>query len=335
MDDEVAICEEMSEALGDEGYECVEAQAVGPALERLRTDARIDILITDLVMPGKTGLDLVKAVKAEWPERDMEFIIVTGQGGIKEAVEALKLGVIDFLVKPVDPRELAHVVHITAELIELKRDRRKYKEKVEQLLLQVLPATIVRRLNQGETLIADQFEQATVLFSDLVRFTQISAHMPAQEVVRNLNLIFREFDDIASRLGVEKVKTIGDAYLAVAGVPESSNNHTQALADMALAMLDSLEQVNSELSQPFEMRIGLYTGPIAAGIIGKHRFTYDIWGDTVNMANRFESYSLPNRIHIPESIAEILGEKYVLEPRGIMDIRGKGPMNTYFLNGRN
>jgi len=147
-------------------------------------------------------------------------------------------------------------------------------------------------------------------------------------------VLFREFDDIARRLGVEKIKTIGDDYQAVAGVPEPGSDHTQVMADMALAMLEALERVNGELNQPFEIRIGLYAGPIVAGIIGRHRFTYDIWGDTVNMASRFESYSLPNRIHIPESIAGILDEKYVLEPRGLLEIRGKGPMNTYFLNGK-
>ena len=334
VEDEEAIREEMKEALEDDGYECVEAQAAGPAIERLRSDAQIDILITDLTMPGKSGLDLVKAVKAEWMGRDLEFVVVTGHGGIEEAIEALKLGVIDFLVKPIDPRELVHIVHNASFLIDLRRERRGSEEKIEKLLLQVLPEKVVRRLNDGETLIADSFENATVLFSDLVRFTWISARMSPQQVVESLNCIFGEFDDIAKRLGVEKVKTIGDAYLAVAGVPEPRSEHTQAMADMALAMLEALERVNGELSQPFEMRIGLYTGPIVAGIIGKHRFTYDIWGDTVNMASRFESYSLPNRIHIPESIAGVLDEKYVLETRGVMEIRGKGPMNTYFLNGR-
>jgi len=334
VEDEEAIREEIREALEDDGFECVEAGAVEPAVEILRSDAAIDILITDLIMPGKSGLELVKAIKAEWVGREMEFIVVTGHGGIEKAIEALKLGVIEFLVKPVDPRELIHIVHTAAELIDLKRDRRGSEERIEQLLLQVLPENVVRRLNDGETLIADSFENATVLFSDLVRFTWISAHMSPQEVVESLNSIFREFDDIAKCLGVEKVKTIGDAYLAVAGVPEPRSDHVHAMADMALAMLEGLERVNGELAQQFEMRIGLYAGPIVAGIIGKHRFTYDIWGDTVNMASRFESYSLPNRIHIPESIAGILDEKYVLEPRGMLEIRGKGPINTYFLNGK-
>ncbi|MBT5220277.1 MAG: response regulator [Woeseia sp.] len=334
VEDEEASRKEMKEALEDDGYECAEAETAEQALERLQSDAQIDILITDLIMPGKSGLDLAREVKAEWVGREMEFILITGHGGIKESIEALQLGFIDYLVKPIGLLELVHTVHIAAQLIDLKRDRREKEERIEQLLLQVLPKDIVRRIGNGETLIADSFENATVLFSDLVRFTSISSHMSPQEVVESLNRIFLEFDNIAIRLNVEKVKTIGDAYLAVAGVPEPRSDHIQAMADMALTMQEALEQINDKASQPFEMRLGLYTGPIAGGIIGKHRFIYDIWGDTVNMANRFESYSVPGRIHVPESIAKFLDEKYVLEPRGVLEIRGKGPMNTYFLNGR-
>ena len=207
-------------------------------------------------------------------------------------------------------------------------------EDTERLLLRVLPADIVRRMNEGEETIADRFDEATVLFSDLVGFTQISANLSPKQLVDNLNGLFSRFDTLADDLGVEKVKTIGDAYMAVAGVPEPRPDHTRAMADMALGMIAAVEDVNTRIDPKFQMRIGIQTGPVVAGIIGRHRFLYDIWGDTVNMASRFESYSEPGRIHVSAELASSLEADFVLHSRGILDIRGKGKVETYFLDGR-
>ena len=158
--------------------------------------------------------------------------------------------------------------------------------------------------------------------------------MAPHQLVQNLNALFRSFDQLASDLGVEKVKTIGDAYMAVAGVPEPRPGHVTAMAEMALGMMDALERFNEDHDPPFRMRVGLQTGPVAAGIIGSHRFLYDIWGDTVNMAARFESYCEPDRIHVTAEVCRLLEREFDLEPRGVMDIRGKGKVETFFLNGR-
>ncbi len=208
------------------------------------------------------------------------------------------------------------------------------KEDNERLLLKVLPSQIVIRMQQGEATIADRFDEATVLFSDLVGFTKLSARLSPKQLVDNLNDLFSRFDNLADRLGVEKVKTIGDAYVAVAGVPEARPDHAAAMADMALGMIEAVDEFNAVLDPKFQLRVGLQTGPVAAGIIGKHRFLYDIWGDTVNMASRFESYSEPGRIHMSTEVARILEPDFDVESRGIMDIRGKGAVPTYFLNGR-
>lgn len=150
-------------------------------------------------------------------------------------------------------------------------------------------------------------------------------------MVRYLNQLFSEFDALAAALDVEKIKTIGDAYLVVAGVPQPREDHCEAIVQMALGMLAKLEQVNRELGWSFKMRIGIHSGPVVAGIIGKHRFAYDIWGDAVNVANRLEAESLPNLIQISEAVAGRLGERYELEPRGAVDLKGKGSVRAYFV----
>jgi adenylate cyclase len=200
------------------------------------------------------------------------------------------------------------------------------------LLLNILPRPIIDRLAAGET-IADTYEAVTVLVSDFVGFTRYSRRLPSHQVVATLNRIFSEFDGLAIRLGVEKIKTIGDGYLAVAGVPIPSKDHAEICAEMALGMLDILHRLNPTFDEPLEMRVGLASGPVVAGIIGSHKFAFDIWGDTVNMAARHESYSEPNCIHLSAETAALLPKRFAIESRGVLNIRGRGQVETYFLNG--
>jgi class 3 adenylate cyclase len=202
------------------------------------------------------------------------------------------------------------------------------------LLHRILPEPIVTRVHAGESTIADRFEAVTVLFSDLVGFTKVSAGLTPHQLVDNLNDLFSGFDALAAELGVEKIKTIGDAYMAMAGAPTLRPDRVAAVADMAFGMQEVLARFNENHDPPFSIRIGLHTGAIAAGIIGKHRFLYDIWGDTVNTASRIESYSEPGRVHVSAEVAAVLAPDFELESRGIMDIRGKGEVETFFLNGR-
>ena len=208
------------------------------------------------------------------------------------------------------------------------------KDRSEQLLLNILPRKIVTRLNGGETIIADQLSDVTILFSDLVGFTKLSSRLSAADLVRLMNELFSEFDRLALRFGVEKIKTIGDAYMLVGGLPEPRADHAHAVADMALSMIEVVERMNRELMTPLQMRIGIHSGDVVAGVIGKHKFAYDIWGDAVNIASRMESHSLPNTIQISETTHRHLNGYFRLEPNGSVDVKGKGPMETYFLLGR-
>jgi len=172
---------------------------------------------------------------------------------------------------------------------------------------------------------------ATILFSDIVDFTSLSTQLPADATVALLGEVFSRFDALAARQGLEKIKTIGDGYMVAGGVPDARDDHAVAVAEVALAMLDAVANMGLAATEPLQLRIGLHTGPLIAGVLGTHKFVYDVWGDTVNTAKRMESYGQPGRIHISAATREALGNAFRCEPRGLLDIKGKGPMDTYFL----
>jgi len=201
----------------------------------------------------------------------------------------------------------------------------------ERLLLNILPAPIAERLKASEESIAEHSDGVTVLFADIVGFTPLSARKTPRALVDLLNRIFSEFDALADAHGLEKIKTIGDAYMAVAGLPQSWPDHAARAARMALAMLDVTARVAAETGEKLALRIGLHSGPVVAGVIGRRKFTYDMWGDTVNTASRMESHGLPGAIHCTEATAMLLQGAFRLQARGAMEIKGKGEMNTFLL----
>ncbi|NJO50279.1 MAG: family 3 adenylate cyclase, partial [Leptolyngbyaceae cyanobacterium RM2_2_4] len=208
------------------------------------------------------------------------------------------------------------------------------KEKSEQLLLNILPLPIANQLKQNHRTIADSFAEATVLFADIVNFTKLSATLSPHELVALLNEIFSAFDQMAERHGLEKIKTIGDAYMVVGGLPFPQENHAEAIADMALEMQDEMHQFSDRHQMPFSMRIGINTGPVIAGVIGTKKFIYDLWGDTVNVASRMESQGIAGQIQVTEATYKCLCDRYYFEPRGEIAIKGRGQMHTYILAGR-
>ncbi|MEH2412615.1 adenylate/guanylate cyclase domain-containing protein [Nostoc sp.] len=209
------------------------------------------------------------------------------------------------------------------------------QQKSEMLLLNILPEMIVEQLKQQYTTIANSFLEVTVLFADIVGFTELSTRTSPAELVELLNTIFCLFDQLAERHGVEKIKTIGDAYMAVAGLPNKSNNHAPVIANMALNMQNAIATFNEENNQSFSIRIGISTGPVVAGVIGLKKFAYDLWGDTVNTASRMESHGIAGSIQVCEATYQLLKDKYFLEKRGLIMVKGKGEMMTYILKGIN
>ena len=205
-----------------------------------------------------------------------------------------------------------------------ERDARRERERSDRLLLNILPGPIAERLKAGAAPIADHAE-ATILFADITGFAAMSAEMPAGELVEMLNGVFSGFDRLARDHGVEKIKTIGDAYMAVAGLPEPAADHVERIADLALAMRDH---------SPLPIRIGIDTGPVVAGVIGESKFIYDLWGDAVTTASRMESHGLPGAIQVTARVRDRLGDRYRFAERGEIDVKGRGPMRTWLLEGR-
>ncbi len=207
------------------------------------------------------------------------------------------------------------------------------RQRSEKLLLNILPETIAARLKNGETPIADSYHNVSVLFSDIVGFTAIASKLSAQEAFALLTEIFTYFDSIIESLGVEKVRTVGDGCYVVSGVPQAREDHAQALAAVALGMMDFKRSSSSPLVQNMELRIGISSGPLIAGVIGNSKFQFDLWGDTVNTASRMESQGKSGRIQISEATYELIKDDFECESRGMIPIKGKDEMHTWFLVG--
>jgi class 3 adenylate cyclase len=201
------------------------------------------------------------------------------------------------------------------------------------LLVNVLPEPIADRLQAGESPIADGFDEMTVLFADVVGFTQLSTRMSPRDVVDVLNQVFSIFDGLADRYGLEKIKTIGDAYMVADGLSAGRDHDPARVAAMALDIIDEVERFETRSGEKLQVRVGIQTGPAVAGVIGIRKFIYDVWGDTVNTASRMESHGVPGRVQVTEATYERLRDAFEFEPRGLIDVRGKGPMSTYLLVG--
>jgi class 3 adenylate cyclase len=223
---------------------------------------------------------------------------------------------------------------ILAELEDKHLALQSEQEKSERLLLSILPAPIAARLKSSPDVIADGFAGVTVLFADIVDFTPLAERLPPEEVVAVLNRVFSAFDLLAQRHELEKIKTIGDAYMVAGGLPIPRHDHAEAIAEMALDMRDEVENCGRELGFPLAIRVGIDSGPVVAGVIGRRKFIYDLWGDTVNTASRMESHGLAGHIQVTNRAYDRLKDRYELRERGEIDVKGKGPMKTYFLLGR-
>ena len=206
--------------------------------------------------------------------------------------------------------------------------------KSERLLLNILPAPIAQQLKEEERTIADNFAEVTVMFADIVGFTELASQTRPIELVEILNVIFSEFDQLTEEHGLEKIKTIGDAYMVVGGLPVQKPNHAEAIAAMALDMQDRITEFCKDTGKALSIRIGINTGPVIAGIIGTKKFIYDLWGDTVNIASRMESHGIPGSIQVTEATYKRLRKEYLFEERGPIQVKGKGKMNCYLLKGK-
>ena len=292
------------------------------------------------MMPGIDGYEVCRRLKADPQTREIPIIFLSALNEVKDKTTGFEVGAADYVTKPFETAEVKARVHAHLQLKMLRDQERIYLQQIqeekmrsEQLLLNILPKSIAERLKEGETTIADSFNNVSVIFADLSGFTRLSTQVPPDEIVALLNRIFTAFDDLAEKYGLEKIKTIGDCYMAAAGLPVPREDHAAATANMALDMLQVITN-SSYGNLQLTLRIGINSGPVVAGIIGNKKFIYDLWGDAVNTANRMESHGLSNQIQVSEATYELLKEKFLLEPRGEIDVAGKGLMKTFWLKDR-
>lgn len=322
------------------GHTVTEARDGRHALDLIHRQP-FDLILLDIMMPRATGFVVLEEIKADPMLRHIPVIVISAAGELHNAVKCIELGAEDFLAKPFEPSILSARVSASLERKRLRDNEQAYLHALEQeratserLLLNVLPKPIADRLRNERQIIVDRFPMVTVLFADIVDFTVLSARVSPVDLIEWLNDIFSTFDDMAHKYGLEKIKTIGDAYMAAAGLPTARPDHVEAAARMALDMQAMAAMLSSPLGEPFHIRIGLDTGPVVAGVIGSSKFSYDLWGDTVNTASRMEAQGLPDRIQVTQAIYDQLCRHFHFEERGLIAVKGKGEMRTYWLINR-
>ncbi|MGR6088126.1 MAG: adenylate/guanylate cyclase domain-containing protein [Arcticibacter sp.] len=222
----------------------------------------------------------------------------------------------------------------TDQAIAVAKEEEVQRKHSDKLLNNILPGLIAERLKKGESSIAESFPEVTVLFADIVGFTKLSEELGPRQLVNMLNDVFGRFDELALHFKLEKIKTIGDCYMVVGGVPDRSPTHCQQVAEFAIAARESIKSYSVEWGKELDIRIGIHTGTVVAGVVGKQKYTYDLWGDVVNVASRMESASLPGEIHVTETVHLRLADDFLFESRGNIEVRSKGKLNTYFLKGK-
>ncbi|MEZ2239413.1 adenylate/guanylate cyclase domain-containing protein [Microcoleus sp.] len=339
VDDNEVNRDLLARRLQRQGHAVTVAEDGVQALELMRS-APFDLVLLDIMMPQMNGYQVLENLKADERLRYIPVIMISAVDDIDSIVRCIELGAEDYLSKPFNPVLLKARISACLEKKRLRDQEQAYLQelaeeqgKSERLLLNILPQAIAERLKQGEITIADSFSDVTVMFADLVGFTKLSTHLSPAELVELLNQIFSKFDELADRYGLEKIKTIGDAYMVVGGLPTPSDNHAEAIASMAIDIQAAISKMRTKGDRPLSIRIGINTGPVEAGVIGTKKFTYDLWGDTVNIASRMESQGVPGGIQVTVATYERLRDKYIFQNQGVLHVKGKGDMITYLLLG--
>jgi adenylate cyclase len=308
---------------------------------------RYSLILLDLQMPGMDGFQVMEGLKEIETDGYLPILVITAQPDHK--LRALQAGAKDFVSKPFELAEVLMRVHNMLEVRLLHLETKKLYDRVaaeqkisERLLLNVLPQAIIERLkarpnvagNGFPEIIADSYSEATILFAGLHDFSRLTERMAAADLVTLLNKIYSGFDALVQKLSLEKIKIIGESYMIAAGVPVPRPDHAEAIAEAALALQQEIARHDAPNEETFSLRIGINTGPVVAGVIGRTKFSYDVWGETVNTAWHMETYGAPGHIQVNETTYALLCDKYLFEDRGEFYVKDKGELKTYFLKGR-
>ena len=333
VDDDEANRMLLRDPLEVHGYEVIEAKNGEQALQKVEQRPP-DVILLDVMMPQMDGFEVCRRLKKDPRTAPIPILMVTALSERMERMTGIAAGASDFLSKPVDLQELTLRVGHAAQTKRLFDQLQAERAKSEHLLLNALPRPIAERMKQGEVNIADQHPDVSVLVADLVGFTTLAAHIGPDQVVYLLNEIFSGFDGLTEKHGLEKIKTIGDAYMAAGGIPLPRPDHAEAIADLALDMMTEIDKFNRAYNTSIQLRIGISTGSVVAGVIGRWKFTYDLWGDTVNLACRLESLGQSGTIQVSGLTYERLKDKYQFDGSRSIDIKGRGTELAHALRSR-
>jgi adenylate cyclase len=300
---------------------------------------KFSLVLLDMMMPDLNGDEVLKIIKGNPDTRDVSVVVLSADTDTERVAKCIELGADDYLPKPFNPTILRARISSELRKRSLRSLESEYIERIEQekknseaLLRNILPPEIVTRLRKGETNIADHFEDATIIFTDVVGFTKITARMRPFEIVACLNRLFSEFDRLVDDVGCEKIKTIGDSYMAAVGLPAPRPNHARIAAKLALDLVAAAQRLQSSLPVPFLIRVGVHSGPIMAGVIGTRKFAYDVWGDTVNIASRLEAAGEPNRVLISAATAKHLDRDFKLDGPHKIETKEQRMVEAFFIS---
>ena len=327
--------------LESDGFDKITSAAGGNEAISLIAKEKFSLVLLDMMMPDMNGDEVLRLIRSKAETRDIPVVMISADTDTDKISKCIELGADDYLPKPFNPTILRARIGSALRRNSLRTMEAEYLSRVEKqkvhsetLLRNVLPAEIAARLRNGESNIADHYDNATVLFADIVGFGKITARMKPYEIIECLNQLFSEFDRLAEMSGVEKIKTSGDSYMAIAGIPSPDANHARTATELALDMIEVAGQLHLRLPEPFSIRVGLHSGPVMAGVIGTQKFTYDVWGDTVNIAARMEAASKPNRVLSSASTASALGDDFTLDGPHKIATKEERVLEAFFVDRR-
>ncbi|NJK64774.1 MAG: response regulator [Synechococcaceae cyanobacterium SM2_3_1] len=341
VDDNTQNLRLLAQLLVNQNYRVRSVTSGSMALKSIRADPP-DLILLDINMPQMSGYEVCTQLKAETTTAEIPIIFISALDKALDKVKAFQVGGADYITKPFQLEEVLARVEHQLTIRRLQLHLRQEQQKSEQLLRAILPEAIVDRLKQAQPsssdltapLLAEYYEEVTILFADIVDFTPLAAQLSPLQVVQLLNQIFANFDRLAHQYGLQKIKTIGDAYMLVGGLPVPRSDHVEAVAEMALAMQEQIRHYPEVTYESLQLRVGMHTGAVVAGVIGIDKFSYDLWGDAVNLASRMESQGKAGQIQVSVAVYNRLCHTYRLQQRGLIPVKGKGLVTTYWLLGK-
>jgi adenylate cyclase len=320
----------LTATLEEEGFKALQARS-GERAIKVAQAARPDLILLDIKMPGMDGFETIRALKSIPEIEDIPVIFISALNQIEDKVRGFGAGAVDYVSKPFQREEVVARVSVHLRLRRALREVEEERAKSERLLLNILPEAVARELKERGSSDPEYHADVSVLFADIAGFTEKASKLAPKELVAELNEVFTAFDAILARRGCERIKTIGDAYFAVSGIPTPNPDHAFVLAGAAGEMIAWLAERNASGAHPWEIRVGIHSGDAVAGIVGTTKYLYDVFGDTVNIASRMESHSLPMRINVSRATADRLEGRLPLLPRERLEVKGKGPMEMFFV----